>query len=556
MGYILLSIEHLVFWTLAGAILGVGIGKWRSASRYRWLPGFVVSWGLLPLLFLVAIAWSVYSDWLKTDGFGGTSRPLPFESSTVFAGAIVWTLSLILAVGALLYFARQRSTEQGEQRISASWLALALLGVALLHAMTFWNLDLTVRQQIEAMRVEAGAVAVSLSPPVVVDSENAAVVYQEVFESGLFEKEPPEYAEWFKLYSESPGKLPVETPQFIGYVSGRTALVNRIREATMIPNCNFRRDWGRPSFAMLLPETQNLRSCARELILSAHLHASKGDVRAALRDIAAVHRVADHVGQEPIVISQLVSFASEHYAVTSLEHILRNHPVTKEDLDELGNWPFHSLAARCQSALRMEEAFGLASASQVLVHTQPDVTPPMDLPFPPPEPLISFYRVFFLRSDLARYQQNMELMQNAVITKYEHRVATAERIDQSLKTQNQGILNGLLLPAFGQLNIAIGRADARQRLARLAIALHGHRLEHGSFPESLEAIRQTRLIPLDPFDDQPLRMTRRDGRLVIYSIGVNRIDDQGQPETPDPRKNGGGTIVGQGDGDIVFWLEK
>ncbi len=68
---------------------------------------------------------------------------------------------------------------------AASWprgkLAIALLAAVALYCMTWWNLDLAARQQLAALRVEAGARALSVAPPRLPDRDNAAFVYQQAF---------------------------------------------------------------------------------------------------------------------------------------------------------------------------------------------------------------------------------------------------------------------------------------------------------------------------------------------------------------------------------------
>jgi hypothetical protein len=39
-------------------------------------------------------------------------------------------------------------------------------------------------------------------------------------------------------------------------------------------------------------------------------------------------------------------------------------------------------------------------------------------------------------------------------------------------------------------------------------------------------------LPIDRYDGQPLRYTIRDGKPLLYSIGVDRNDDGGHPTNP------------------------
>ena len=56
------------------------------------------------------------------------------------------------------------------------------------------------------------------------------------------------------------------------------------------------------------------------------------------------------------------------------------------------------------------------------------------------------------------------------------------------------------------------------------------RLARHRWPNKLEELTPAYLdrFPLDPFDGQPLKMKQVDGSVIIYSIGLDRIDDKGQ----------------------------
>jgi hypothetical protein len=83
------------------------------------------------------------------------------------------------------------------------------------------------------------------------------------------------------------------------------------------------------------------------------------------------------------------------------------------------------------------------------------------------------------------------------------------------------------------------RSLAFLRSAIVALALERHRLEHGAYPDKLEGLVPTYLksIPLDPYDGQPLRYRRLADGVVVYSVGLDGIDDGGaidrdRPMTP------------------------
>jgi hypothetical protein len=77
--------------------------------------------------------------------------------------------------------------------------------------------------------------------------------------------------------------------------------------------------------------------------------------------------------------------------------------------------------------------------------------------------------------------------------------------------------------------------------AVIACALERHRIEHGSYPDSLDAVRLTdgQPLPPDPMDGKPMRYRKTtDGRYVFWSIGHDGKDDGGKRifENSDPKQ--------------------
>jgi hypothetical protein len=86
-------------------------------------------------------------------------------------------------------------------------------------------------------------------------------------------------------------------------------------------------------------------------------------------------------------------------------------------------------------------------------------------------------------------------------------------------------------------------AEARDECARTAVAMTRYRLDHRSSPARLNDLVPAYLdaVPTDPFDGHPLRLSIRNDRCVIYSVGPDRVDD-------------GGVEMVNGKGDVIFTL--
>jgi hypothetical protein len=103
----------------------------------------------------------------------------------------------------------------------------------------------------------------------------------------------------------------------------------------------------------------------------------------------------------------------------------------------------------------------------------------------------------------------------------------------------------LLFPAVEAFAKAMARADAQRRLSEIALAMCRYRAKNGKYPEKFDNLVPDFIafVPLDPFDGKPIRLKKTDGKLVIYSVGLDGIDDGGARFDPQTQK-----------GDITFEL--
>jgi hypothetical protein len=78
---------------------------------------------------------------------------------------------------------------------------------------------------------------------------------------------------------------------------------------------------------------------------------------------------------------------------------------------------------------------------------------------------------------------------------------------------------------------------ARISLTQLVFALESYRRDKGKYPDALDELQQGYLaeIPLDPFLDKPFRYVVEPANVLLYSVGVNGIDDEGRDWDDEPQ---------------------
>ena len=107
-------------------------------------------------------------------------------------------------------------------------------------------------------------------------------------------------------------------------------------------------------------------------------------------------------------------------------------------------------------------------------------------------------------------------------------------------------------PGLGRNLAMLAMYETARRICVTAIALKRYRLEHGSYPASLNDLVPKFLAaaPIDFMDGKPLRYKLRpDGDFLLYSVGEDGVDDGGDPRPQPPYGPPASWLVGR---DIVW----
>jgi hypothetical protein len=100
-------------------------------------------------------------------------------------------------------------------------------------------------------------------------------------------------------------------------------------------------------------------------------------------------------------------------------------------------------------------------------------------------------------------------------------------------------------PAYRQAVAAFARLAAKRDFTDAALAAELFRRRHGRWPETLDELVPDFLpgVPLDPFSNQPLRMTSKTDEFKVYSVGRDGKDDNGNLSDRDEPNTDIGIVV-------------
>ncbi len=88
------------------------------------------------------------------------------------------------------------------------------------------------------------------------------------------------------------------------------------------------------------------------------------------------------------------------------------------------------------------------------------------------------------------------------------------------------------MPAIDHFPGQVHEVRLERDATLVVIALEQWRREHGNWPERLEQLvpKYLEAVPADQFDGRNLRYLARSEGLLLYSVGRDGLDEDGNPE--------------------------
>lgn len=278
-------------------------------------------------------------------------------------------------------------------------------------------------------------------------------------------------------------------------------------------------------FGLSLEHMQQLRAAARLLRLEAQVLAAEGDAAGAARSTRALLSLARSPQNEPLLVSQLVSYACQGVAHGLVSDLLPHIDFSDQDLAMLQREIRRAeIAEGARRALKGERVLGIDAIRHPNKLGDEEGS---TMAFRP-----------WMHEDLAFYIETMNRYVEASEEPWPEAQALADDIEQDLQQEAGGsaiqqmryTMSGKILPATTAMLAAAAQVDGAGRVVDTAIAVERYRRQAGQAPRSLEALvpKYLPVVPSDPFSGRPLRYLLNDGEIVIYSIGRDAVDDGGQ----------------------------
>jgi ABC-type transport system involved in multi-copper enzyme maturation permease subunit len=307
--------------------------------------------------------------------------------------------------------------------------------------------------------------------------------------------------------------------------------------------------WTDDVLSTLLGDIQQTRTLARLLSFDVMLRLHDRDVDGALTSSRGILNCARAVGDAPLLIGMFMRTSQRSLTAHAVERVLAQGEPSEQALAELqrlledeGRQPLLLQALRGERAGMNRLAENLRGGK---VKSQFLYGPPLGrkslLPQFQAEEVAVLLSGSLARQHAALLEHFTELVEAAKLPE-PLQDAQIARVQKPLNPR-MGLL-GLLAPAVGRAAGVHRSSVAQLRSLVTALAVERYRLRTGHWPQRLADLVPEYLVepPADPFDGKPLRYRRLADGVVVYSVGLDGVDDGG---TFDPeRRQLPGTDIG------------
>ncbi len=428
-----------------------------------------------------------------------------------------------------------------------TFIALFLL---VLPAGLWFYRDYTLGHRLEAELDELKGAGMPVSmpeaaPKPVPDDENAAVLYQQVFRvdfSGggsncLLPEFTSEELDLVHAFMDEPNAEGEEFLRTFFSDAQTEQSLQTLREASRRPHSVFPVRWDQGP-ATLFPHLARFRQAARLMVARAAVAAHDGHLDEALEWHKVIFRMSEHVAEEPTVIAQLVAIAMQAIAVRGLRPLLREAAIDPETANGFEQCLRKvDMKAAFTNSMIGERAWGLdcfdMAYRDVRSFFMDNMGGPAIHPYALPAYLGPLAGPLKKRDHLAYLDYMGEMVR---ISRLPSRIARPqmEALHADLEDLHylQAPLTKMLAPLFPRVTSKRDQAVANIELCRMVLALKTHKYERGEYPDSLQELQETLewQIPKDPFSGQDFIYVPEEDGFMLYSIGLNMIDDGGLPE--------------------------
>ena len=374
-------------------------------------------------------------------------------------------------------------------------------------------------------------------PPEVPDAENAAPLYQQAFT--LLNFSQADQDAWGELHNSmnDPRKAKAASVATLEHIVGKNASAIKLLEAAaQRPKCRFPVDWS-AGFRAEFHHLTKLRTCSQLLALKIATHAIQEEMAEALDTAQVSLAMSKALQREPRIVSQIVAYAIQSITLRPLQEALLEHSAPTSACRKLFDY---------LQQMKLDQAF-LHTLWGMRVLTMRAFDEIQDQPeegtwlIGDDVEMVSFA----YNSPLGRKMRALDkacylCLMSELIPDLTQRCRESPQATRLLENGEETVppycimTNTLIQKAnLWALALCAWKRDvavAQIRIAQVALALKAYKNKMGQYPASLAELRKVIPweLPEDPFSGQNFVYKSEGDGFLVYSVGPNLKDDDGQ----------------------------
>lgn len=282
-----------------------------------------------------------------------------------------------------------------------------------------------------------------------------------------------------------------------------------------------------------LDPLQRTRGVMWMLDLNAKLRAEDDDATGAVESCRALLVAARSIGLEPYLIAALIRYAGQAMTVNALERTLAQTEPPAEQLEAMQEL----LAREIEAPILVEAMRGeRAGDDQLMLHLKDGNVKISALMAGPIrgtrnslEDWLMDHLPLVVSGGRPEFLRMMNKNVEAAKLPPEKQGPVFDEINREAR-DSSAIFVRLLLPATQKVSQAHRRIQAQMRCAMVGVAAERYRIKHGQWPAALADLCTDGLlaaVPTDPCDGRPLRYKGLPNGVLVYSVGMDGVDNGG-----------------------------
>lgn len=296
-----------------------------------------------------------------------------------------------------------------------------------------------------------------------------------------------------------------------------------------------------------------VRCCVKWLCMRSMLRLHENKIDMAWEDALACHRLARLVAQSPMSYSLLLGTYSEGCAMRAKLNIMRHAALTADqvaemqrDIDCLPSIP--TMAERFDFGDRLDwlaiicEIIRGGVHAQYLQHKKEIKELLQSWDYPATEAVVDWDIVLHgvntwcnQAADAYRKTDRNERIKAIATIRTKMNKMMPAVTSTPAEDHSYAFLKAISSEIFMVLNAPGDLADiwaTRSNLLKLALSLAAYRADHGSYPLELADLKPKYItdVPKDIFNNKNLHYTPQNDGYLLYSVGVNGEDDEGNSD--------------------------